>query len=432
LPGDSTSTKVNTSDSLKIFPHLCAAEKADAIRRDTMVQNTQNVSLGLLVGACDTASTNSLATTNSSSVLTPTTDKILTELFQSENCIDKLETIENDGFLVPLPPTSAAPTAPLNKEASVTRKSFIKLDSSSWQGGTTTVVTPTKSEQLTILDVPTSLTTMRTRSSRSNGKALAVVQQQPKNHAKTTPKKQANVRRTPKSRPGVKATTNEFDLSPAEAQKLKVRRERNKAAAARCRKRRMDQISCLSDEVQVHEEKKMALENQIAQLKADKEHLEYILSQHQSECQLQIVREHQQTAVPCIAVKSEPVLVETMELNPHVYILEKPTNATSAGRVLKPKRPLSLNIESAQNEAAKTPSTSMEGIVIDTPSNVLSSLGFDTLMTSTGLTPTSNIITPVSFNLSVPSCSSQQRSSEMMNLSELNTPATENVSLVSL
>merc|ERR1712045_987019 len=412
----------NTSDSLKIFPHLCAAEKADAIRRDTMVQNTQNVSLGLLVGACDTASTNSLATTNSSSVLTPTTDKILTELFQSENCIDKLETIENDGFLVPLPPTSAAPTEPLNKEASVTRKSFIELDSSSWQGGTTTVVTPTKSEQLTILDVPTSLTTMRTRSSRSNGKPMAVVQQQPKN--------QANVRRTPKSRPGVKATTNEFDLSPAEAQKLKVRRERNKAAAARCRKRRMDQISCLSDEVQVHEEKKMALENQIAQLKADKEHLEYILSQHQSECQLQIVREHQQTAVPCIAVKSEPVLVETMELNPHVYILEKPTNATSAGRVLKPKRPLSLNIESAQIEA-KTSSTSMEGIVIDTPSNVLSSLGFDTLMTSTGLTPTSNIITPVSFNLSVPTCSSQQRSSEM-NLTELNTPASENVSLVSL
>merc|ERR1739848_593416 len=357
-------------------------------------------SLGLLVGASDTASTNSSAT-HSSSVLTPTTDKILTELFQSENCIDKLETIENDGFLVPLPPTTAAPTAPLNKETSVTRKSFIKLDSSSWQGGTTTVVTPTKSEQLTILDVPASLTTMRTRSSRSNGKPLAVVQQQPKNNAKTTPKKQANVRRTPKNRPGVKATTNEFDLSPEEAQKLMVRRERNKAAAARCRKRRMDQISCLSDEVQVHEEKKMALENQIAQLKADKEHLEYILSQHQSECQL--------TAVPCIAVKSEPVLVETMELNPHVYILEKPTTTTSAGRILKPKRPLSLNIESAQNEAAKTPSTSMEGIVIDTPSNVLSSLGFDTLMTSTGLTPTSNIITPVSFNLSVPSCSSQQR-----------------------
>merc|ERR1712165_699262 len=194
-------------------------------------------SLGLLVGACDTASTNSLATTNSSSVLTPTTDKILTELFQSENCIDKLETIENDGFLVPLPPTSAAPTAPLNKEASITRKSFIKLDSSSWQGCTTTVVTPTKSEQLTILDVPSSLTTMKTRSSNRVNRPILTVQPQPKCE-ETKPKKQANVRRTPKSRPGVKASTNESELSPEEAQRLVVRRERNKAAAARCRKRR--------------------------------------------------------------------------------------------------------------------------------------------------------------------------------------------------
>merc|ERR1711923_560119 len=96
-----------------------------------------------------------------------------------------------------------------------------------------------------------------------------------------------NVKRTPlKSRPGVKATTNESELSPEETRKLQVRRERNKAAAARCRKRRMDQISYLSDEVQEHEEKKRALENTIAQLKAQKEELEYILSQHQSECQL--------------------------------------------------------------------------------------------------------------------------------------------------
>merc|ERR1712083_815354 len=114
------------------------------------------------------------------------------------------ENIENEGFVVPLPPTaptsgSAAPANTTKETARGNRKSFIKLDSSSWQGGTTTVVTPTKSEQLTILDVPTSLTTMRTRSSRSNGKALAVVQQPTKNHAKTTPKKQANVRRTPKS-----------------------------------------------------------------------------------------------------------------------------------------------------------------------------------------------------------------------------------------
>ena len=107
-----------------------------------MVQNTQNASLGLLVeGVADSAST---------SALTPTTTKILTDLFQSENCIDKLETIENEGFVVPLPPAAAPTVTALNKETSGNRKSFIKLDSNSWQGGTTTVVTPTNSEKLTI------------------------------------------------------------------------------------------------------------------------------------------------------------------------------------------------------------------------------------------------------------------------------------------
>jgi len=250
----------------------------------------------------------------------------------------------------------------------------------------------------------------------------------------TQPKRQANVKRTPlKSRPGVKATTNESELSPEETQKLQVRRERNKAAAARCRKRRMDQISYLSDEVQEHEEKKLQLENTIAQLKAQKEELEYILSQHKSECQLVVpgLRHQQPLAV---AVKSEPVLVETIEINPldQVYMYDaKPIEInTNRPGGLKAKRPLSLNIESAQLEAKA--STTLEGVPFDTPSNIISNLGFDTLMTSTGLTPTSNIVTPVSFNViatSVPSCSSQQRSSEMV---ELNTPANENVSLMAL
>jgi len=407
----------------KIFSRI-SVNKGDAIR--AMVQNTQNISLGSLSGeVSDSAST--------TSVLTPTTTKILTDLFQSDNCINKLENIENEGFIVPLPPAAAPTVTPSNKETSGNRKSFIKLDSNSWQGCTTTVVTPTKSEHLTILDVPSSLTTMKTRSSNRVNRPVMTVQPQAKRQ-ETQPKRQANVKRTPlKSRPGVKATTNESELSPEETQKLQVRRERNKAAAARCRKRRMDQISYLSDEVQEHEEKKLQLENTIAQLKAQKEELEYILSQHKSECQLVVpgLRHQQPLAV---AVKSEPVLVETIEINPldQVYMYDaKPIEInTNRPGGLKAKRPLSLNIESAQLEAKA--STTLEGVPFDTPSNIISNLGFDTLMTSTGLTPTSNIVTPVSFNViatSVPSCSSQQRSSEMV---ELNTPANENVSLMAL
>merc|ERR1712051_279199 len=176
---------------------------------------------------------------------------------------------------------------------------------------------------------------------------------------------------------------------------------------------------------------------------------EFILAQHQSECQLYVPglqqqqQQHQQLqhSLP-VAVKSEPVLVETIEMAGPManqfYILDKPQQEIITGRAIgggiKSKRPLSLNIESAQIEA-KNPSKQVGGIVIDTPSNVISSLEFDihdTLMTSTGLTPTTNSLTPISFFTPggpSPSCSSQQRSSEMI---ELNTPATENVSLVSL
>merc|ERR1712066_822403 len=98
---------------------------------------------------------------------------------------------------------------------------------------------------------------------------------------------------------------------------------------------------------------------------------------------------------------------------------------------LKPKRPLTLTI--SQSDAKNTLS-GVEGVTIETPSNgLITSLGFENLLTSTGLTPTTNIITPISFSTSsVTSSSSQQRSSELSTLTDLNTPCNENVSLVSL
>jgi len=376
------------------------------------------------MAASDTASVN-----NTDSVLTPTTTKILTQLLESEDCsvakVDLVPTpiVEEECFVVPHPPSSPNPLSIKKENTNGNRKSFVKLDSSSWQGGTTTVITPTTTEQLTILDRPNPSSTfsMKTRSSSRTSRSATLTH--PQIPVTTSiPRRQANVKRTPKNRPGVKANTNEFDLSPEDAEKLRVRRERNKAAAARCRKRRLDQISTLSEEVEEHESKKKMLEETIAQLRAQKEELEYILAQHRSECHLQIP-EH----LP-IAVKSEPMTFE----KPVLVVEQKPMLANNRSNGLKPKRPLTLNISSANEIKA----SAVEGIVIDTPSNVIANLGFDTLMTSTGLTPTTNIITPVSFNIttsasSIPTCSSQQRSSEFV-LSDLNTPASENLSLVSL
>jgi len=388
-----------------------------------MVQNTQTNSLD-----------RALMEENTS--LTPTTAKLVTQLFEAEDCLDKLQTIESDGFVVPLPPPPASViTAASNKSSS--RKSFSKLDSSSWQGGTTTVVTPTKSETLTLLDDPPMAIQTRS-SSRVAGRATAIVQPQ----RQVMARKQAMVKRTPvKSRPGVKAMTDESTLSPEESDRLRVRRERNKAAAARCRKRRLDQISTLSDEVADHEDKKRMLEHTIAQLKAQKEELEYILSQHQAECKQfnPISLQAAAAAVdvfPVVAVKSEPMPVLVQPVDQMYQVVQKPSlNHRVNGAGVKAKRPLFLNITPAPALETKT-TESVAGITIDTPSNVVGGLSFETLMTSTGLTPTTNIVTPISFNVcttnsNAPSCSSQQRTSEL-SLTDLNTPCNENMSLVSL
>merc|ERR1712048_988252 len=243
------------------------------------------------------------------------------------------------------------------------RKNLIKLESTSLQGGTVIVHTPTKSENLTILDPPMKSTqpikTMQTRSSNRIRTPTAIVQPQ-------MIKKQATVKRTPqKCRPGVKANHDESDLSPDEIERLRTRRERNKAAAARCRKRRMDPISTLEEEVDRHETKKRSLEEEIAQLKAAKEHLEYILAQHKAECKFAPTLDNPEMTLSAgsFGIKSEPVLVEPMEQINTIYNLNDQVShlpTMMQPSKLKPKRPLTLNVN------AQVPVTSsVEGIVIE-------------------------------------------------------------------
>merc|ERR1719411_643171 len=378
-----------------------------------MVQNMLQISRGPVVNEASTPV-----------MLTPTTLKNLTELFESDHCLKQVQAVENGEEFV-------APHPPQEKE----KKNPLKLESTPFVGGTVIIRTPTDSEQMTILDpaptkpAPSQILAMKTRSSSRIRTPTAVVQPQ------MVARKQATVKRTPpKSRPGVKAVQDDSDLSPEEVDRLRIRRERNKQAAARCRKRRIDTISTLEDEVRQLESKKRIHEDEIANLREEKMQLEYILSQHQAECKLfnqMSSFDNASSVVPAtslpMAVKSEPVVVQAIE---QLYVME-PNLSSAAPRSstggLKPKRPLTLTI-SQPDFSAKT--TSVEGVTIETPSNgLITSLGFENLLTSTGLTPATNIITPISFTSN--SCSSQQRTSEL-SLTDLNTPSNENISLVSL
>ncbi|XP_067274194.1 protein c-Fos isoform X1 [Pseudorasbora parva] len=75
-------------------------------------------------------------------------------------------------------------------------------------------------------------------------------------------------------------------LSPEEEERKKIRRERNKLAAAKCRNRRRELTNSLQAETDNLEEDKAALQSEIANLLKEKERLELILSAHEPHCKL--------------------------------------------------------------------------------------------------------------------------------------------------
>merc|ERR1719369_1801762 len=76
------------------------------------------------------------------------------------------------------------------------------------------------------------------------------------------------------------------ELNPNEREKRKVRRERNKLAAAKCRQKRVDQTNELVAETEVWEEKNATLQNEIAKLEKQKEQLEFLLQAHKPMCRV--------------------------------------------------------------------------------------------------------------------------------------------------
>jgi len=196
-----------------------------------------------------------------------------------------------------------------------------------------------------------------------------------------------------KTRPRANKRRAEEDLDPEEDAKRKMRRNRNRLAAAKCRQKRLDQIADLQVEVAKWEMKNRSLEEEVASLREEKEELQYVLAAHRQSCTLQIKVEQEESQ------SQSPVLEPA-----------------------KPQRPASLSL---------TPVTvkNIEGVPIDTPSNGI--LSFNTLLEGrTGLTPT-NILTPTSLwatvktssNLNTPNCSSQQRNLTVVDLLSPSTQA---------
>ncbi|XP_061537660.1 protein fosB isoform X2 [Phycodurus eques] len=80
--------------------------------------------------------------------------------------------------------------------------------------------------------------------------------------------------------------TREESLTPEEEEKRRVRRERNKLAAAKCRNRRRELTDRLQSETDILEEEKAELEAEISDLQKEKERLEFVLVAHQPNCKI--------------------------------------------------------------------------------------------------------------------------------------------------
>lgn len=85
---------------------------------------------------------------------------------------------------------------------------------------------------------------------------------------------------------GRRPTKAPQDISPEEEERRQVRRERNKMAAARCRKRRLDHTNELQDETDKLEEKKQSLKEEIRKLNSEREQLHSVLEAHMISCRL--------------------------------------------------------------------------------------------------------------------------------------------------
>lgn len=253
-------------------------------------------------------------------------------------------------------------------------------------------------------------------------------------------------------------------LTPEEEERRRVRRERNKLAAARCRKRRLDHTNMLVQETDCLEEKRLALQNEIQELQTQKDELEFILEAHKVVCKLHKHNHshggHDSPDDHRDTVDVKPILSElnraiasscsgaevTISMSPstttagkkaQMYhhhhhhqqqqqqqltkpLQERPKTLKLVSQFVAPQPPPLVPSSTTGNTHANNPGklsiTEATGIVISTPSSGI--FNFDALMEGgTGLTPVSSGtgLTPI-----IPTCSTQQRSSS----SDLSSPDT--------
>ncbi|KAE8572967.1 Putative Transcription factor kayak [Halyomorpha halys] len=181
-------------------------------------------------------------------------------------------------------------------------------------------------------------------------------------------------------------------ISPEEEERRAVRRERNKLAAARCRKRRLDHTNELMMETEGLQVKKKDLEKDILELEYQKKELQYLLDNHK----------------PCCFKMNKDIKTSD---DPKNFFNGKENDVTCAKiSTLKRsvgKRPTTLLVPTSFPPVSIP--TEVDGVPITTPTAGIP-FNFESIMEGgTGLTPVSGPL--------IPSCATQQRNAGCVDLS---------------
>lgn len=166
------------------------------------------------------------------------------------------------------------------------------------------------------------------------------------------------------------------EISPEEAARRNLRRERNKVAAAKCRQRRVDHTNRLLLETEKLEQDQQAIEQEIQALQQEKDQLEFILQAHNPICKVN----GNQSAVK---VKQETDRDQPQNLKVSPSIVVSSASNSKKEVPLSSSRPSTLPLlkRDLKNDLISA------GVAITTPSCGFYSMTLDTMVDHTGLTP---------------------------------------------
>ncbi|KAL1416583.1 hypothetical protein MTO96_027803 [Rhipicephalus appendiculatus] len=171
-------------------------------------------------------------------------------------------------------------------------------------------------------------------------------------------------------------------LSPEEEERRRIRRERNKLAAARCRKRRMDHTNSLIKETEELEDARTKLQQEMAALRSEKENLEFLLEAHKASCKIPHIRA---TSATTTSFQTPPSRAPKFSRPNSLAVTSVFTNSGGSS---------ALNNGSSVPASCPSLLTEVAGVPIQTPSAGMFS--FDSIVEGTGATPTGT--TPLTFS----------------------------------